>query len=162
MATSFVADLWSSIFTPGPTPSLLVATNATFAALQFVLFLLLLATYSIHFVVLSFLCGALWWSINWFAREVQQIRAREEEEQRKAQLAEKENQSDSETETEGVSGSRRRKVPAASASNTAQSTAAAGPAEDAALRERRSAGAESSGYVSTDSEWEKVDSNKSA
>ncbi|KAL1979039.1 hypothetical protein VTN96DRAFT_7284 [Rasamsonia emersonii] len=167
MATSFVEDLWSSIFAPGPTPSLLVATNATFAALQVLLFLLLLATYSIHFVVLSFLCAALWWSINWFAREVQAIRAREEVEQRKAQLAEKENHSDSETETEGVSGSRRRRGAAASASNTTttKSTAAASPAgtaEDGALRERRNAGAESSGYVSTDSEWEKVDGNKSA
>ncbi|KAL1970141.1 hypothetical protein VTN77DRAFT_6546 [Rasamsonia byssochlamydoides] len=170
MATSFVEDLWSSIFTPGPTPSLLVATNATFAALQVLLFVLLIATYSIHFVVLSFLSGALWWSINWFAREIQEIRAREEEEQRKAKLAEENKRAggidstDSETETEAVSGNRRRRGPATSSSHTTSSTAAAAlsspvPSEDGALRERRR---ESSGYVSTDSEWEKVDGGKSA
>lgn len=67
---NFVESLWESIFTPGPTPPLLLATNATFAALQAVLFALLLATYSVHFVILSALCGALWWAINWFVVEL--------------------------------------------------------------------------------------------
>jgi hypothetical protein len=159
MSTSFMEDLWSSIFTPGPTPTLLVATNATFAALQALLLALLIATYSIHFVVLSFLSGALWWSINWFAREVQEVRAREEAEQQKAKLAEKDN-TDSETETEGVSKTRRRKGPATSSSAQAAESVPLNPAvpsEDGAVRERRSVGGESSGYVSTDSEWEKVD-----
>ncbi|KAL0259996.1 SMK killer toxin resistance protein [Diplodia seriata] len=74
----FFENLWNSIFTPGPTPTLLVATNASFAALQLVLFALLLATYSIHFVVLSFLCGGLWWAINWFASELRQAQEKEE------------------------------------------------------------------------------------
>lgn len=69
--SQFVQDLWESIFTPGPTPSLLIATNATFAALQLVLGALLLATYSIHFIILSFLSAGLWYAINWFARELQ-------------------------------------------------------------------------------------------
>src|ERR1700760_4545317 len=77
MASSFFENLWSSIFTPGPTPTLLVATNATFAALQVLLLALLVATYSIHFVVLSFLSGALWWSITWFAQEVGAEQARQ-------------------------------------------------------------------------------------
>lgn len=67
--------MWDSVFTAGPTPPLLLATNASFAALQAVLFALLLATYSVHFVVLSILCGALWWAINWFVAE---LRAAEE------------------------------------------------------------------------------------
>jgi len=67
---SFMTDLWNSIFTPGPTSSLLVATNASFAALQLLLFALLIATYSVHFVVLSLLCGGLWWGINWFVAEL--------------------------------------------------------------------------------------------
>jgi hypothetical protein len=67
---SFFQSLWESIFTPGPTPSLLLATNVTFGCLQIVLAVLLAATYSVHFVVLSGLCAALWWAINWFAREL--------------------------------------------------------------------------------------------
>ncbi|KKA26484.1 hypothetical protein TD95_004234 [Thielaviopsis punctulata] len=68
--TSFFVELWTSIFTPGPTPVLLKATNATFAALQVLLFLLYLSIHSIHLIVLSVLCGGLWWAINWFAREL--------------------------------------------------------------------------------------------
>ncbi len=65
----FVEQLWESIFTPGPTPSLLLATNVTFASLQLVLLALLIATYSVHFVVLSLISGGLWWAINWFATD---------------------------------------------------------------------------------------------
>lgn len=78
----FISDLWGSVFTPGATPTLLLATNATFAMLQLVLAMLLAATYSIHFVVLSILCGGLWWAINWFATELQQAQAKEEEAER--------------------------------------------------------------------------------
>ncbi|KAK3898628.1 small nuclear ribonucleoprotein [Staphylotrichum tortipilum] len=76
---AFLTSLWESIFTPGPTPTLLVATNATFAALQAVLAALLYATRSVHFVVLSVLCGGLWAAINWFARELKAHQRREEE-----------------------------------------------------------------------------------
>src|ERR1700710_3152794 len=69
MAT-FFENLWGSIFTPGATPTLLVATNVTFAALQVTLAVLLALTYSIHFVALSTICGGLWWAINWFAAEL--------------------------------------------------------------------------------------------
>ncbi|KAF2033250.1 Pkr1-domain-containing protein [Setomelanomma holmii] len=79
---SFFENLWLSIFTPGPTPTLLVATNASFAALQLLLFAMLLATYSIHFIILSFLCGGLWWAINWFAAEIRAAQAKEEEAKR--------------------------------------------------------------------------------
>lgn len=75
---SFLPSLWESVFVSGPTPTLLLATNATFFCLQLVLFLLLLATYSIHFAILSVLCGGLWWAINWFAAEVAAVRAEEE------------------------------------------------------------------------------------
>lgn len=79
----FMKSLWESIFTPGPTPPLLLATNASFGALQAVLFALLLATRSVHFVVLSMLCAALWWAINWFVAELkateEQNRAREKD-----------------------------------------------------------------------------------
>ncbi len=73
---SFMTDLWESIFTPGPTPVLLKATNISFAALQVTLFALLVATYSLHFVVLSILCAGLWYSINWFSTELAAAKAR--------------------------------------------------------------------------------------
>ncbi|EON68896.1 hypothetical protein W97_08154 [Coniosporium apollinis CBS 100218] len=79
---SFIEDLWTSVFTPGPTPTLLIATNAAFAALQAVLFALLIATYSIHFAILSFLTAGLWWAINWFAAELRAAQAKEEEAKR--------------------------------------------------------------------------------
>lgn len=81
----FLTNLWTSIFTPGTTPTLLVATNATFAALQVLLAALFLATYSVHFAVLSVLCGGLWYSINWFAVELQvaQAQAAKEDEAKK-------------------------------------------------------------------------------
>ncbi|KAK3185320.1 SMK killer toxin resistance protein [Lecanicillium sp. MT-2017a] len=73
---SFITDLWESIFTPGPTPVLLRATNISFAALQVTLFALLVATYSVHFVALSVLCAGLWYSINWFSAELAAAKAR--------------------------------------------------------------------------------------
>ncbi|KAI5248801.1 Pkr1-domain-containing protein [Aureobasidium subglaciale] len=75
----FMVNLWEGVFTPGATPALLLATNITFAALQLTLAGLLAATYSIHFVILSFLCGGLWWAINWFAYELQQAQQKEAE-----------------------------------------------------------------------------------
>ena len=78
----FMANLWESVFTPGATPTLIIATNVTFGALQILLAALLVATYSIHFAILSFLCGGLWYSINWFAREIQAGQAAEQEAER--------------------------------------------------------------------------------
>ncbi|CAD6504848.1 BgTH12-00350 [Blumeria graminis f. sp. triticale] len=68
--TSFLTNLVQSIFIPGPTPTLLVATNATFACLQVLLFVLLVSTYSYHFLILSILSASLWSSINWFVNEL--------------------------------------------------------------------------------------------
>ncbi|EED23471.1 ER membrane protein (Pkr1), putative [Talaromyces stipitatus ATCC 10500] len=171
---SFVADLWSSVFTPGPTPTLLVATNATFAALQLVLFLLLIATYSIHFVVLSFLSGALWWSINWFAREVRQEQARQEAEKRKQEALEQEasesnklnssaDANDSETETEigGVSKTRRRRVNQPEIASLSPASALQSKKPGDKDGQGKTIEGENSGYTSTDSEWEKVDKDRS-
>ncbi|KAJ4344288.1 hypothetical protein N0V95_006165 [Ascochyta clinopodiicola] len=79
MAAKFFEELWESIFTPGPTPTLLIATNASFAALQLLFLALFLGTYSIHFVILSFLTGGLWYGINWFAYEIRIAQKAEEE-----------------------------------------------------------------------------------
>jgi len=78
----FLENLWTSVFTPGPTPTLLIAANATFGALQLLLGALFLVTYSIHFAILSVLCAGLWYSVNWFANELQQAQAKEAEAER--------------------------------------------------------------------------------
>ncbi|KAE8351298.1 ER protein Pkr1-domain-containing protein [Aspergillus coremiiformis] len=182
---SFMEELWASIFTPGPTPTLLVAANATFAALQLVLFLLLLATSSIHFVVLSVLSASLWWSINWFARElaIAQAQAAEKEKNQPTELPAEDNNNEkrrseasrkppgaldsteSDTETESLV---ERKISAASAAapqapstNTATAATLKLPVPQG-VRKRPSVSGESSGYVSTDSEWEKVDDKATA
>jgi hypothetical protein len=96
--SAFITDLFQSIFTPGPTSTLLVATNASFACLQVVLLLLLIATYSIHFLILSFLSAGLWWAINWFVSELKAAQALAEEEKRRME----EIADDTETEVETV------------------------------------------------------------
>ncbi|KAG4430779.1 hypothetical protein IFR05_013730 [Cadophora sp. M221] len=98
--SAFITDLVQSIFTPGPTPTLLVATNVTFACLQVVLLLLLLATFSIHFIVLSVLSAGLWWSINWFVSELRTAQAAEDE--KKRSLDETKHVDDTDTDTETV------------------------------------------------------------
>ncbi|KAI4269284.1 MAG: hypothetical protein LQ337_007380 [Flavoplaca oasis] len=164
--TTFLTDLFTSIFTPGPTPTLLVATNVSFAALQLVFLVLLILTYSIHFIVLSFLCGGLWWSINWFAAELEVARRTEKEKKEKERSEASDSEveehrkrrersaDDSGTETEGgenhrvLAAEERRKV------NGAATLQAEDP--EGGIRKRRSLGS-SAGDLSTDSEWDKVD-----
>lgn len=207
---SFMTSLWESIFVPGPTPTLLIATNATFGALQILLLILLVTTQSIHFIVLSFLCAGLWYAINWFAAELAAVKAKEEQEHKEGSGGDKKEKerdrrrrtspelggSDTETEVEPRSSTtttgaevqtqkekekvERRKPPPkpvdspvrASLQEAAEQSIGTSPesqhlSPDASgdavkgmgdsdlLRRRRSLG-ESSGYVSTDSEWEKV------
>jgi hypothetical protein len=143
--SAFFTDLVMSIFTPGPTPTLLVATNVTFAALQVVLFILLVATYSIHFLILSGLSAGLWWSINWFAAEVRAGQLAEEE--RLQQLAENEPGEDTETEAETViesmGGSKSKEVEV--------------QMQTGELKGRREG---SRSEVSTEDEWERVSENE--
>ncbi|KAL4909216.1 hypothetical protein BDW74DRAFT_78885 [Aspergillus multicolor] len=167
---SFMEDLWSSIFTAGPTPTLLLATNATFAALQTLLFVLLLATYSIHFAILSIISGALWYSINWFAQELKQAQAqtaRQETPSEKtlnatstdANTRETTDGADSDTETEGAASRKGVHTPSSATQSAAASTTLQVPDSTSEVRKRLSVSGESSGYTSTDSEWEKVDDN---
>ena len=152
--SSFLSDLWTSVFTPGPTPTLIVATNASFAALQLVLLALLLLTYSIHFVVLSLLCAGLWLAINWFVRELQAANAKEREALQIREVRKERVNKDNEgsgTETEGT-----RSVGRTEESKRRLDTGTPAEARDPALRKRRSLGSVS-GDLSTDSEWDKVE-----
>lgn len=173
---SFFEDLWQSIFTPGPTPTLLVATNATFAALQVVLAALLYATFSVHFLILSALCGGLWAAINWFARELKAQQQQQEEKKRKARtpppapaagVAHSSADENSETEVEGAKSSTAslRRVatrPAAAVSTEAEPVETKGElkhrAAEAVVSPSPSQGHKSG--VSTEDEWEKVSENE--
>ena len=177
MAT-FVQDLWESIFTPGPTPTLLIATNVTFAALQVVLAVLLVATWSVHFVILSCLSGGLWWAINWFARELKIHQQQEEEKARRAKETPIAKSDDSETEVEGRSGvgasrERARGGAVAIGEERGDTTRAAASAssevevvqKQGELKQRLAAGDSVSSQgtksgVSTEDEWEKVSENE--
>ncbi|RMZ75496.1 hypothetical protein DV737_g5273, partial [Chaetothyriales sp. CBS 132003] len=198
--SDFLISLWESVFTPGPTPTLLRATNATFSSLQVLLFVLLLSTHSYHFLILSILSGGLWWAINWFSAEV--LAAKEQEAKNSAaskdirsgkspgdesrSLSRKSaEQGGSDTETEqddsprpveatgthaAVSKAERRKPPLAPAQSVPQQAYSASSSSlepkvpgflgDSDLLKRRKSLGESSGYVSTDSEWEKVSENE--
>ena len=201
MASSFFEDLWESIFTPGPTPTLLIATNASFAALQLLFFALFIGTYSIHFVILSFLTGGLWYGINWFAKEIR-IAQKAEEEAKRIRAERRGNQKDAagdgeqadidtgdETEvdakeevqkqSDGLAHkekrnaqpgtqstifverpSEREQTPQAGGGPTAASTTGAStrlaPLVDDALKQRKGGLGESTGDLSTDSEWDKL------
>lgn len=156
--SQFFQDLWESIFIPGPTPSLLIATNVTFACLQVVLFALLLATYSIHFIILSFLSGGLWYAINWFARELQANHDREVAEKAKAaRRASAETSSESETEVETIltrSKTKAAQQPAPAAASRDVEVQEPGAGEVTARASQQSQGSKSS--ASTEDEWEKV------
>lgn len=190
---SFFEDLWSSIFTEGATPTLIVATNATFAALQLLFFVLLVATYSIHFVILSFLSAALWWSINWFVAELKSVREKEAKEKKPTKEPDQRadttfartpgtiDMTDSETETESIVGgpsrdskkrlpksasavggvaARRSPAPARGSTPSASGVQGASKPEASAEVRQRNAPGDSSGYISTDSEWEKVEEDR--
>lgn len=167
----FLSNLWNSVFTPGTTPTLLLATNATFALLQLLLFALLVATFSIHFLVLSVLSGGLWWSINWFAVELHAAQAKEEEAERLRKRrhgepgdgggGEEADDEGTETETEvegrGVEGSVERRIREAMAGEESESGMGTGvEGKSGEVRARRVEEAERSGDVSGDSEWERV------
>ncbi|GAB1311400.1 SMK killer toxin resistance protein [Madurella fahalii] len=165
---SFIQGLWESIFTPGPTPTLLVATNVTFAALQVVLAGLLFATYSVHFMVLSVLCGGLWAAINWFARELKEHQIQEEEKARRAPTARPPpaTSDESETEVEGTKSTTSLRKAAGPPPKPAAASTVVEPVEtqgELKLRATEGVTSPSQGHkssVSTEDEWEKVSENE--
>ncbi|KAK9421019.1 putative V-type ATPase assembly factor pkr1 [Seiridium unicorne] len=153
---SFFEEIWNSIFTPGTTPTLLLATNVTFAALQVVLFTLLLATSSIHFVILSFICGGLWAAINWFATELKKEQAKEAERKAQEEAKARQNADDSDdTEVEAVDSKTKSSVAPVSASHEIEVTEQQGE-----LKQRLDTSPGYKSGVSTEDEWEKVSENE--
>lgn len=166
----FLTNLWTSVFTPGPTPTLLIATNVTFAALQVTLFALLIATYSIHFLILSVLCAGLWGSINWFARELlvaqEQVEAEKKREARRAgkegaDAGEESEATGTETEVEdGRTVRRSMRVRAKRTPSREVAAVASGKDTEGGSDLKVRGGRDLSGEVSTDSEWEKVEGDR--
>lgn len=148
--SAFLTQLFESIFTPGPTPVLLVATNVSFACLQVVLLALLVATYSVHFVVLSFLSAGLWYSINWFVAELNVAQAKEDE--KKRQLEEIAAGDDTETEAETVIDT----GDIGSGSKEVEPLERRGELKDRG----HSGGSGSKSEISTEDEWERVSENE--
>ncbi|KAL9050846.1 MAG: hypothetical protein Q9162_006390 [Coniocarpon cinnabarinum] len=194
---NFMEELWNSIFTPGPTPTLLIATNVTFGALLFLLLCLLIVTWSIHFLILSILSASLWAAINWFAREVNLAHAREEyllaKDSNTAKVKpdatsdQSVDEMDSGDDTEIEAGDQQRdrestpqvatptvkaitgtsgswtsfEVSQSGAEDRSNTTSRQFSGSDGEARRRaHQSMAESTGSLSTDSEWEKVDEER--
>ncbi|KAF4335715.1 PKR1 [Fusarium beomiforme] len=156
--SSFIVKLWEDIFTPGPTPTILKAANTSFAALQTVLFCLLLATYNIHCVILSILCGGLWWSVNWFAAElaIAQREQREKEEREKQQQKEASGNDGEDSETEVETPAPTKAPPVAATTSDIAAAAGLEPLDTKGEVKQRSGAAGTQSSVSTEDEWEKV------
>ena len=166
----FLPNLWESVFVSGATPTLLLATNVTFALLQIVLVLLLALTYSIHFAILSVICGGLWWSINWFAAEVAAVRAEEEakakrekeKEDAKAGVGGGESADDEGESTEveehgaGLDASRA----SLSLSGFEEQVVSSGREEEDTTTAARQRNVKTPDLSGTDSEWEKVEDGR--
>ena len=154
---AFITNLLGSIFTPGPTPTLVVATNISFATLQLVLLALLFLTYSIHFAILSFLSAGLWWAINWFVNELQAATEKEKEAKKLRDMRRDRDErsgDDSGTETEPIE-TPPKGMEVKETAEIAKTHLQPETTENE-LRKRRSLG-EVSGDLSTDSEWDKVE-----
>jgi hypothetical protein len=80
--SQFLTEIWMSIFEPGANRSVLIATHASFAALQATLFALLVTTRSWHFFFLSGLCAGLWALVRWFVNELEAVKLIEAEAER--------------------------------------------------------------------------------
>lgn len=82
---SFFQDLWQSIFEPGTSPQLLIATHLSFASLILVLAWLSYATRNVHFFALLAIASILWGLVTWFVNELQQANLRDNDELAQAQ-----------------------------------------------------------------------------
>ena len=159
MAT-FLANLFESVFTPGPTPTLIVATNVSFAALQLCLLVLLILTYSVHFAILSFLSAGLWWAINWFVTELQAANQKEKEAKHLRDIRKERDDKhveDSGTETEAAEAIDEEAELKRRVEGGLRPERRLRPESAEGVLRRRTSSGEASGDLSTDSEWDKVE-----
>lgn len=75
----FVEDLWQSVFMPGATPALVLATHVTFALLVILLATFAFLTGSIHIINLFVISLLLWGTLTWFIAELKRADNAEKE-----------------------------------------------------------------------------------
>ena len=68
---SFITALWESVFQPGTSPQLILATHLSFVALLITLAWLIFVTHgNIHFIMLFIIAALLWITVIWFIQEL--------------------------------------------------------------------------------------------
>ncbi|SCU87092.1 LADA_0E01948g1_1 [Lachancea dasiensis] len=82
---NFFEELWNSIFTPGTSPQLIVATHVSFVLLSCCLGWLIYCTRNLHFVALLTISTLLWITVTWFVNELHYAKLRDNEELAKTQ-----------------------------------------------------------------------------
>lgn len=93
--------LWQSVFQPGTTPQLIIATHLSFTALVTTLAWLIYATSgNIHFIVLLCISLCLWAAVTWFIQELKYAQLNDN----KALGEEAEDKDDTKSQTASVSG----------------------------------------------------------
>lgn len=160
---SFFEELWQSVFTPGPTPVLMIATNVTFAATLPFLIYMAISNANIHYGFMSLIAGGLWISINWFVKELKVAEAQMEKE--KERKEDKENE-----EPDSRDGLVKVNEPATSPApippvGPVTSVAASSivqPAEQHGELKARVVPSSARSVTSTEDEWEKVSGDEQA
>lgn len=68
---SFITGLWESVFQPGTSPQLILATHLSFTALLITLaWLIFVTSGNIHFIMLFVIATLLWITVIWFISEL--------------------------------------------------------------------------------------------
>ncbi|KAJ2891267.1 hypothetical protein MKZ38_000651 [Zalerion maritima] len=154
---SFMEELWESVLTPGPSPILLKATNATFAVTIPLLIFLAIWDKNIHYWFLSLISTGLWLSINWFVKEDRIAQQKLDKEKAEATAAANAKTSDdSDTEMEPAA------HPPPTGEVAGETTAPTGesslvePVEKHGDLKARAVSSSARSGVSTEDEWEKV------
>ncbi|EJS44232.1 pkr1p [Saccharomyces arboricola H-6] len=82
---NFFVKLWESVFEPGTSPQLVIATHVSFVALLLTLMWLIYATNgNIHFYVLFGISLLLWITVIWFISELSLVKLKDNDELDKA------------------------------------------------------------------------------
>ena len=79
MAHFFVA-LWESVFQPGTSPQLIIATHISFLLLLTVLGSQIYLTNNVHYYALFTIATLLWITVTWFVSELNQVKLQDNKE----------------------------------------------------------------------------------
>lgn len=95
----FVEDLWASVFTPGTTPTLILATHISFFLLIVSLIVFVFLTnFNIHLCNLLVLSIVLWAAVTWFIAEIQKEEAKKSKEEEQKATTSDDNKSEKKEE----------------------------------------------------------------